>query len=233
MVGVASIAEVAALIGDPARANMLYAMVDDGPVSAGDLSAVAGVAPSTASEHLAKLCEAGMVRVNVQGRRRYYSLTEPGVAQVLSAIEGLAGNLAKQRPQPLPWDQGLVHARACLDHLAGRLGGALANAAMARGLIRHRTAGPELTRRGAAWVETFGVDAAALQAAPRRFLRLCPDWIDDSPHLGGGLGAALLKGMVAQGWLRRVPGSRKVRVTPKGIAGFRSQLDLDVRSLGA
>ncbi|MEQ8357091.1 MAG: helix-turn-helix transcriptional regulator [Kiloniellaceae bacterium] len=232
MIGVASIAEVAALMGDPARANMLFALKDDGWIAAGALSALAGVAPSTASEHLAKLSDAGLIGVSVRGRRRYYSLADPAVAEVLEAIEGLAGTLKQRNPAPQRWDQGLIHARACLDHLAGRLGARLADAAVTKGFIRDLSSRPELTEAGVAWIASLDVDIDSLRAEPRRFLRLCPDWVEETAHIGGAVGAALLKGLVEAGWLRRERGSPKVLVTPKGVSRFRAQLDLDVRTLG-
>ena len=233
MIGIASIAEVAHLIGDPARASMLFALKDDGCISAGDLSAVAGIAPSTTSEHLAKMTEAGLVKCSAQGRKRYYSLADPAVAEVLEGVEGLASSLSKSSPKPLPWDQGMIHARCCLDHLAGRLGAQLADATMAKGFISHSSSGPDLTDKGAAWLASLNIDLGTLRAEPRRFLRFCPDWIEDSAHIGGAVGAAMLSGLVDHGWLRRVHGSRKVLVTPKGVCGFRSQLDMDVRDSDA
>ncbi len=233
MLGIASIAEVAALIGDPARASMLFALKDDGWIAAGALSALAGVAPSTASEHLAKLSEAGLIRVNVRGRRRYYSLADPAVAEVLEAVEGLAGTLAQRNPAPLRWDQGLIHARSCLDHLAGKLGARLADAAVTKGFIRDLSSGPELTAAGAAWISSLHVDIDSLRTEPRRFLRLCPDWIEETAHIGGAVGAAMLSGLVGAGWLRRVQGSPRVLVTPKGVARFRQELDMDVREMAA
>ncbi len=230
MLGILSIAEVAALIGDPARANILFALKDDGRVSAGELSVIAGIAPSTTSEHLAKLNEAGLVAMIAQGRKRYYSLADPAVAEVLEAVEGLASTLSKRNPRPLRWDQGMIHARSCLDHLAGRLGARLADAATAKGFIRNFSSGPQLTEKGADWLASLNIDVNALKSEPRKFLRLCPDWIEESAHIGGAVGAAMLRGLVDFGWLRRVHGSQKVLVTPKGVSGFRAQFDLDVRS---
>lgn len=230
MFGILSIAEVAALIGDPARANILFALKDDGRVSAGELSVIAGIAPSTTSEHLAKLNEAGLVAMIAQGRKRYYSLADPAVAEVLEAVEGLASTLSKRNPRPLRWDQGMIHARSCLDHLAGRLGARLADAATTKGFISNFSSGPELTEKGAAWLASLNIDVSALKSEPRKFLRLCPDWIEESAHIGGAVGAAMLRGLVDLGWLRRVHGSPKVLVTPKGVSGFRAQFDLDVRT---
>ncbi len=231
MVSVASIAEVAALIGDPARANMLFALRDDGTMSAGDLSAVACVAPSTASGHLAKLIETGLVTMTARGRKRYYQLSDPAVAEVLDGVEGLTSTLSKRHPKPLPWDQAMVHARCCYDHLAGRLGAQLAAAIMAKGFISHCPAGgPHLTEDGARWLGSFNVDVDNLRTEPRKFLRLCRDWSEETLHVGGAVGGAILTGLVGTGWLRRVQGSRKVLVTPKGVAAFRTWLDLDVRA---
>lgn len=233
MIGIVSIAEVAHLIGDPARASMLFALKDDGCMSAGDLSAVAGVAPSTTSEHLAKMTAAGLVKCDTQGRKRYYSLSDPAVAEVLESVESLAGRLSKSSPRPLPWDQGMIHARCCLDHLAGRLGAQLADATMAKGFISDCASGPDLTNEGAAWLASLDIDLGTLRAEPRRFLRLCPDWIEDSYHVGGAVGAAILNRFVDHGWLRPVHGSRKVLVTPKGVCAFRTQLGMDVRNSNA
>jgi DNA-binding transcriptional ArsR family regulator len=231
MIGINAMAEVAALMGDPARANMLYALVEDGCLSASELAAVAAVAPSTASEHLAKLVQSGMVAMSAKGRKRYFSLADPAVAEVMKGVEGLAESLSRKRPGPLPWDQATIHARCCLDHLAGRLGAQVAGAVMAKGFIAHSPRGPYLSEAGAAWMATLGADPRPLEAEPRRFLRLCTDWVEDSSHLGGALGAELLKGFLRRDWLRRPQGSRIVKVTPLGAAAFRDQLDLDVRYL--
>jgi DNA-binding transcriptional ArsR family regulator len=229
MEGISRIAGAAAMIGDPARANMLYALKNDGWVSAGDLAAVAGVAPSTASEHLGRLLDAGMIRMRASGRRRYYALATPKVAEVMEGVESLARAL-ESRAEPARWDRTTIHARFCLDHLAGHLGGRLAGAAFAGGFAAHTQNGPRLLRKGAIWLHSIGVDVAALRAEPRRFLSLCPDWNGDLPHLGGAVSAAMLRALLQDGWLRRVPGRRQAQVTPRGVARFRADLGLDVRA---
>jgi DNA-binding transcriptional ArsR family regulator len=229
MIGVASVARVAALMGDPARTNILYALKDDGTVSAGDLTAVAGVAPSTASEHLAKLTEAGLVTMRADGRKRYYRLADPAVADVLDSVEGLAALLQKQAAEQPAWDSEAVHVRACLDHLAGRLGGRVAGTLIDRGLVRHSSKGVDLTDDGAVWLGSLGADVATLRAEPRKLIGLCPDWTGDLPHLGGSVGAAMLNGFVSNGWLRRLPGKHRVAITPTGVTAFRDRLGLDVR----
>ena len=222
-------AKVAALMGDPARTNILYALKDDGWVSAGDLTVIAGVAPSTASEHLAKLSDAGLVTMRADGRRRYYQLADPAVADVLDSVEGLAGLLQKRAAEPPAWDRETVHVRACLDHLAGRLGGRIAGALVDRGLVRHSSKGLDLTDDGTSWLGSLGADVAALKAEPRKLIRLCPDWTGDLPHIGGSVGAAMLRGFVRNGWLRRLPGKHRVAITPVGVTAFRERLGLDVR----
>lgn len=222
-------AELVALIGDPTRVNMLYALKDDGTVSAGDLSVVAGVAPSTASAHLAKLAAAGLVRVTAKGRMRYYSLGDPAVAEVLDGIDGLAKTLSRHGIPPPRWDRAETHSRCCLDHLAGRLGGALAGALAETGhfsLTRH---GPRLTAIGERWLASIGADVGKLRAEPRKLVRLCPDWTGKAPHIGGAVGAAILRGLIGIDWLRRPKGARYVTITPRGAAGFRAAFDLDPR----
>jgi len=216
-------------MGDPARTNILYALKDDGWVSAGDLTVVAGVAASTASEHLAKLSDAGLVSMRIDGRKRYYQLADPAVADVLDSVEGLAGLLQKRAATPPSWDREMVHLRACLDHLAGRLGGRIAGALVDRGLVRHSSKGVELTDDGASWLGSLGADIATLKAEPRRLIRLCPDWTSEMPHIGGSVGAAMLRGFVNMGWLRRLPGKHRVAITPVGVNAFRERLELDVR----
>ncbi|MCU9847982.1 ArsR family transcriptional regulator [Defluviimonas sp. WL0024] len=233
MNGLTAIAEVAWLIGDPARANILYALRDDGHVSAGDLAEVAGLAPSTTSGHLARLAEAGLVRIDARGRKRFYSLGDPAVAEILEGIEALVRRLSDREPEPLPWDRGRVHSRMCLDHLAGRLGAQLAGAAIGKDYIRHSARGLALTGTGAAWLGSLGVDVARIEAEPRRFLGLCPDWSRQMTHIGGAVGAAIYRGLVGTGWLRREPGSDRVAVTPKGVAGFRAEFGLDLREAAA
>ncbi len=230
MIGINAIAEIASLLGDPARANILFAMKEDGQVSSGDLAIVAGVAPSTASEHLAKLVDAGLAKTVSKGRRRYYSLADPTVAEVLEGVEGLAKLLARKEPNKSQWYEEAIHSRSCLDHLAGRIGGQLAGAAISKGLLRHTKIGPELTDAGGDWLRSMGTNLETIKSEPRRFIRLCPDWLDEPPHLGGAIGAEVLRGFVRMDWMRRVPGTKQIKITPRGIEGLRKQFDIDVNA---
>ena len=228
MLGVSAVAELAALIGDPARASILYALRDDGRVSSGELAAIAGVAPSTVSEHLAKLAAAGLIHAVPMGRRRYYRLSSPDLSDLLDGIEQVSRGLAEAAPAPPRLDAARVHARACMDHVAGELGGRLAGAAAERGFLRHTATGPVLTEQGDAWLAALGADAAALRAAPRRLVGLCRDWSSDLPHLGGAVGSAVMRGYVAAGWLRHERATGLVRVTPKGRGGLRREFGIDL-----
>ncbi len=225
---ISTIAEIATLIGDPARMNMLMALKDDGQISAGDLANVGGVAASTASEHLAKLTEAGLVVMTPRGRKRYYGLTSPEVADILEGIENLAVKLRNENPRPLPNHQAMLHARRCSDHLSGKVGTRMTMAMMEKGYLRQDAPDPYLSDEGVVWLKRLHVDVDALKTEPRRVLSLCPDWTERSVHIGGAVGAALLRGFLHRDWLRRQTGSRVVTITPKGRTGIRDAFGFDV-----
>lgn len=226
MVEIPYIAGVAALIGDPARANMLGALKNDGAVSATELARIAGVAPSTASEHLARLVAGRLVAVQRQGRHRHYRLADAAVADAIEALETLAARAAPRRPRADPRWTAIRAARTCYDHLAGTLGVRLTWAMVERGLLSRTGDGFALGPGGAAAFARLGIDLDALCAGRRHLMRSCPDWSEPRPHLGGALGAALLSRLVALGWLRREPGSRTIRVTPRGHAGLCDQFGI-------
>ncbi len=224
---IALISETAQLIGDPARANMLLALKDDGEISAGALAACAGVAASTASEHLAKLVSAGLITVRKQGRRRYYSLAGYAVAEALESIEGVANTLSGRGLRPAEPDRASLHARCCYDHIAGRFGVGLCDGMLAKGFLVHSAGGVDLTDAARAWLAATGVDVAGLERSPRRLVRLCSDWSMQSLHVGGATGAAILDGFLRRGWMRRRRGSTILTVTPSGVAALRRTFGLD------
>lgn len=226
MVDIPYIAEAAALIGDPARANMLSALKDDGVLSATELAHVAGVAPNTASGHLAKLTETGMVTVECKGRHRYYSLACHEVAEALESLEVLATNIAPRHRPRSKHDDAIRYARSCYDHLAGRLGVALAEALMQLQYIERTPDGFALLDKGAKAFVTLGIDIDALKAKRRRLVRICPDWSERQAHLGGALAAELFEKSCDRGWLRKQRSTRAVSVTPKGKAALRRHFRL-------
>jgi len=227
MVDMPYIAESAALIGDPARANMLSALKDDGVLSATELAHVAGVAPNTASGHLARLTEAGMVTVECKGRHRFYRLTCHEVAEALEALEALAASIAPRHRPRSHHDDSIRYARSCYDHLAGRLGVRLAEALAQLQFIEHTPDGFALLDRGKTAFVALGIDIDALKTKRRRLVRRCPDWSEQQAHLGGALGAKLFEQFCDLGWLRRQRGTRAVSLTPKGKSALRKHFRME------
>jgi len=213
-----SFALVGALIGVPARANMMAALMDGRAQTASELAFVAGVTPQTASSHLAKLTDAGLIAVERQGRHRYYRLAGPAVAEALEPLSHLApATRAPERRQAQLRRVGeLRTARFCYDHLAGRLGVALTDSLLQRRYLRRDDNDFRLGPKGRAFLEGLGIDVAAAEGERRHFARCCLDWSERRPHLGGALGAALADHLLRSRWLRRDRTPRKAVVTALG-----------------
>ncbi|MGE0657939.1 MAG: ArsR/SmtB family transcription factor [Reyranellaceae bacterium] len=211
---------IASLVGDPARANMLTALMGGKALSAGELAAEAGVTLPTASSHLAKLQSGGLVAVEQQGRHRYFRLTGPDIAAMLESMMGLAARVGHVRRQPGPKDPALRHARVCYDHLAGDQGVRLFDSLTRRRLLRSADGRLALTAAGENFVAEFGIDLAALARTRRPLCRTCLDWSERRSHLAGALGAAILERLVALGWARREPDSRVIAFSRSGRARF-------------
>tara|TARA_R110002124_G_scaffold77533_10_gene207668 strand:+ start:9058 stop:9771 length:714 start_codon:yes stop_codon:yes gene_type:complete len=226
------IAAVAAAMGDPARINMLMSLRFDGVLSATELSAVANIAPSTASEHLAKLMASGLVARQKSGRHRLYSLTDGDVCDLVDGLAALAERHAAIASARSSFPQALLHSRLCLDHLGGRLGYLTTNALFARNLLHHSATGPEITQEGAAWLNDLGIDANAHLDNVRCPLRLCHDWSEKAYHLGGGIAAAILSAFRQRDWIRVKRGEIVIFLTPKGVTALRAELGLDIRQSG-
>jgi DNA-binding transcriptional ArsR family regulator len=221
------IAAIAALIGDPARANIVSALMDGGARSAGDLAFAAHVTPQTASAHLGKLAAAGLIALQERGRYRYYRLASGDVARMLEQIIIVAAaHTARYRPAWMR-DEGLRSARTCYDHLAGRLGVALADSLVGGDRVRLDSDGGEVTAAGACFFAEWGLDLAGIAVRRRRYCRPCIDWSERRPHLGGAVGAALAERCFALGWIERIKDSRAVRVTAAGGTGFAATFGLD------
>lgn len=229
MIGTLAIARVAALAGDPARMNMLLAMKYDESVSAGELADIAGVARSTAREHLLKLIDSGLVTECAVGRWRYYALADDTIAEIIEGFEALAAQMTKNQAAPVTVDAAMLHARCCGDHIAGRVGARIADRFVAGGFLTQSADGVALTDTGTALLERLDVRAAELSCRPRRFLYLCPDWTESSFHIGGAVGAALLRSFIDRDWMRVDRKSRRVDVTPNGYGGLRKELGLEIR----
>lgn len=210
------IAEAAALIGDPSRATMLSAMMDGRALTATELAHASGITPQTASGHLARLAEAKLIAVEKQGRHRYYRLANEHVAQVLESLAVLAVHGAPRHRPTGPRDDAMKMARTCYDHLAGKLGVALTQALLERGVIVEKPEAFEITRSGRDRLSDFGIDVDAIEKSRRAHASRCLDWSERTPHLGGALGAAVLGEIESRKWISRKKGSRAVSITPLG-----------------
>jgi len=236
MPGDADIASIAAVLADPGRCRVLAALGDGRALPASMLASEAGVAASTASEHLARLVDAGLLTVERHGRHRYFRLAGPHVADLLEALSRVAPAAPVRSLREGTRAQALRFARTCYDHLAGQVGVALMDALLAREYLEpdgpggalasgDRLSSPGraivygLTEKGAAFLEDFGVDLDRLP--PRRpAIRYCLDWSEQRPHLAGGVGAALTDRLFDLAWIRRSEQNRAVHVTGDGRHGL-------------
>jgi len=226
------IAEIAALVGDPARANMLAALMDGRALTAGELAFAARVTPQTASAHLAKLVEANLLFVEKQGRHRYFRLASPKVAGMIEALMAVAVDGAPRYRPNWHGDDALRLARTCYDHLAGRLGVALADTLIERGHVMLDDDGGQVTADGARFLGEFGLDIADAASRRRRFCRPCVDWSERRRHLGGAVGVALARQCFTLGWIERVRDSRAVAITPAGRTGLLAVFGIAIASGG-
>src|ERR1700751_3951227 len=217
------IAMVASLVGDPARANMLTALMTGRALTASELAQEAGITPQTASSHLSKLEAGGLIEPEKQGRHRYYRLTDPDVAGVLEMLEGLAARVGHMRVRTGPKDAALRRARICYDHLAGDLGVQMLDSLRTQRLIRQKKQDIELTAEGARFLEKQLQISPEMLAHPRRpVCKACLDWSERRHHLAGTLGAALMTRFAELKWAARdpAPGSRVINFSRTGEKRF-------------
>lgn len=219
-------AEIAALVGDPARANILGALFDGRALTATELSYAARVSPQTTSGHLAKLTQARLLAMVKQGRHRYYRLATPLVAQMMETIMAVARDSPPRYRPRSPREDALRLARTCYDHFAGRLGVAIADSLCARGHIVLSEDGGEVTETGLAFLSEFGAQFS--KSSRRPFCRHCLDWTERRPHLSGMVGASIALRCFDLGWVEREPNPRALKITTKGREGFRRAFDFSV-----
>jgi DNA-binding transcriptional ArsR family regulator len=220
------IARVASLIGDPARANMLTALLGGEARTAGELAREAGVSAQTASSHLEKLHEGGIVSRRAQGRHRYYTLSGADIGSALEQLMTLAERTGHRRTRPGPSDPALRLARVCYDHLAGDMGVAMLEGMIAKRLIVKRGDTLVLSARGRKFVAEFGIDLDAAEGSRRPLCKSCLDWSVRRSHLAGSLGAMLLRRFTALGWAKRRSGTRVLAFTAKGASSFEATFGL-------
>jgi DNA-binding transcriptional ArsR family regulator len=231
MPSTAAIAQTAALVGEPARAAMLALLMDGRALTATEMAAAAGITPQTASGHLARLTEAGLLAMERQGRHRYHRLASPAVARMVEGIMQVAGAVPRQARPPRigPADLALRTARTCYDHLAGRLGVGLADALEQHGHLEWGSDGGALTPEGERFLAALGIAARPDSARRGRpFCRPCLDWSERRPHLAGTLGANLCARCLELGWLRRMPGTRALEITREGRQGLHAAFGIAV-----
>ncbi len=226
------IARIAALIGDPARANMLCALMDGRALTATELAGHAGVSKQTASTHLARLSEAGLLANDRQGRHRYFRLLDPDVARALEALMGVAERGGGRRVRTGPREPAMRRARICYDHLAGDIAVRLLDELVTRGWLEVQLAPADvaelgLTEEGRIGFNALGLDMETVERARRPACRACLDWSARRHHLAGGLGAALFDFAVSEVWIRRRPDSRLISVTKAGEQALKDVFGVD------
>lgn len=219
------IPRIANLLADPARARIIYTLIDGTTRPAGELAYAANISAQSASAHLAKLVEGGLLDAEAQGRHRYFRIAN---AEVAGVIEGLASLSVATRPRaprsPLPSKSVPIQfllARTCYDHLAGEMAVKILEAMLKARWLTGKGRDFAVTRLGEKKLAALDVDLAAAREERRVFARACVDLTQRRPHLGGALGAALLDLYVARGWILRARRSRVVSITPKGNESFR------------
>jgi DNA-binding transcriptional ArsR family regulator len=217
------LSRIGALLADAGRAAMLWALMDGSARPAGELTMIAGLSPSAASAHLARLVDGGLLALEVRGRHRYFRIASPDIAASIEALANVAQVSAPQRAAPRPVrtvPHDMRYARTCYDHMAGELSVQVFERLVGRGLLTLHGSALEATADGATRFAEWGIDLSAQKSRRRRFACTCPDWSERRPHLGGALGAALLDAWSAHGWVERTERPRILRITPAGHRYF-------------
>jgi DNA-binding transcriptional ArsR family regulator len=217
------LSHISALLADPGRAAMLWALMDGSARPAGELTMIAGLSPSAASAHLARLTDGGLLSLEVRGRHRYFRIASADIAASIEALANVAQVSAPQRAvarpvRTVPFE--MRYARTCYDHMAGELSVQVFERLVQRGLLTPHGTSLDATPEGVARFADWGIDLSAQKSRRRRFACTCPDWSERRPHLGGALGAALLDTWSAQGWVERTDRPRILRITPSGHRHF-------------
>jgi DNA-binding transcriptional ArsR family regulator len=228
MTNAPQMAEIGALVGDPARANILSALLGGRALTATELAFAAGVSPQTTSGHLGKLLGARLLVLMKQGRHRYYRLAGPQVGHMLESIMDVALSAPPRYQPKSKLDEELRYARTCYDHIAGVLGVRLTERLTERAYVILGDEAGEVTPAGAEFLSGLGVDLSAARAQRRIFCRPCVDWTERRPHLGGAVGAAIANRCFALNWIERARHGRALVITPTGRRGLMESFALSV-----
>lgn len=220
--------QVASLLGDKARSIMLWNLLDGRAYTATELSTCASISAQSASNHLAKLVQAQLLKVEKQGRHRYYTFAKPEVAQVIESLGSLLPPAADAKKIKKPQANGFTYARTCYDHLAGTAGVLITEALLKNQIIVLAPKAYELTPDGQNWFRSIGIDTDKIKSQKRSFAYPCLDWSERKHHIAGGLGAALLQTFLQKHWVRRLSHSRELILSQSGKLAFREKLGLNL-----
>jgi DNA-binding transcriptional ArsR family regulator len=221
------LATVAELIGEPARAAMLIALLDGRALPAGELALISGISAQSASGHLSKLLDGGLLAVQNEGRHRYFKIASAEVGHAIEALGAISTNPRNATPLHLRELNPLQNARTCYDHLAGRLAVELTGALERSKVIRPSGERDyELGRDAQKFFGELGINVEALRGTRRCFARRCLDWTERKPHLAGALGAVLCARVLALGWVVRLPKTRALRITERGERELRTRFTI-------
>lgn len=222
------ISSIAYLIAEPVRAVILITLSDGSSLSASALANTAGVTPQTASSHLAKLLDGGLLNVEIKGRNRFYKLAGPDVSHVLESLAAVAPQTSSWRTLPNRAAHQLRFARCCYDHLAGQVGVAVAQGMVERGfLVAHDERDYAPTAKGIQWIHSLNPNLGELCFEEHAQARRCLDWTERKHHVAGPLGAYLLHTFCLLGWVRRTTGTRAVSITDAGWKALKQHLGIE------
>ena len=213
-----NLAQIAALIGEPARAAILWALMDGTQRPASELARIAGLSPQSASQHMAKLVDGKLLAATSHGRHRYFRIAGPEAAHAIESLAAFSPPPAQKNGRRVSTE--LRHARSCYDHLAGELGIQVMRSLIENGVVVADGDGFDVTEAGEKRLLQIGIDVSVSRRKPRRFATACLDWTERSYHIGGALGAELLSRFVEMGWLVKIDGGRALRETQTGKRGF-------------
>lgn len=221
--------EMSAIICEPVRAKMLWNLLDGRAYTASELANEANISASSASNHLSKLIDADIVKVETQGRHRYFSFSRPEVAYVVESLASLVKDDSKKIAKSIATISDIKFCRTCYDHLAGQVGVKITEAFEKKGLIKKSGVHYAVTNKGWNWFSEFGVSKNDVENNKRRIMaRQCLDWSERRPHLAGQLGAMMLEKMLQADWFRKKKFSRELLVTSKGRKEINNLLDVSI-----
>lgn len=230
MVAIPDVTTIGMLIGQETRSTMLLLLLDGRARTATELADASDVSRPTASFHLGQLVEGGLLRIERQGKHRYFRLASPEIAALLESMLVVAGTtLPDATLQTGPRSNDMRQARMCYDHIAGKLGIGIVDSLVHSGTLIETPDSFLLTVSGTRHLESLGIDVAAARRRRRHFARTCIDWSERRPHLAGSLGAAIADRLFASGWIEREPEGRTVYITPAGQRGLAGAFGIDIQ----